>query len=93
MFTAKVWNFKGDTTYITKSYPKISEAQAEASRYIHDKRLHKDWKFGTGTLSNCSVQMFKGNHHYANYGWVPYHEKAKGSSFEIHGGYFRKEGK
>jgi hypothetical protein len=89
MYTAKVFNFVGDTVYTTDTYPKISSAQAEAERYIHKNKIDKNWKFGDGRFDGCVVEMFKGVKKHATYRWVPYHERYE-PHLVIRGGYFRK---
>jgi len=89
MYTAKVFNFVGDTVYTTDTYPKISEAQAESERYIHKHKIDKGWKFGDGRFNGCVVEMFQGTKKYATYRWVPYHERYE-PHLVIRGGRFRK---
>tara|TARA_B100000085_G_C18488805_1_gene490425 strand:+ start:191 stop:472 length:282 start_codon:yes stop_codon:yes gene_type:complete len=89
VFTAKVFNFIGDDIYITETYPKISEAQAEAQRYIRKHKVDRDWKFGDGPFKGCVVEIFKGKKKYATYRWVPYHARYE-THLVMRGGRFRK---
>ena len=71
---------------------KISEAQAEAQRYIRKHKVDRDWKFGDGPFKGCVVEIFKGKKKYATYRWVPYHARYE-THLVMRGGRFRKQHK
>jgi len=89
MYTARVFDFVGDTVYTTDTYRKISEAQAESERYIHQHKIDRNWKFGDGHFKGCVVEIFQGTKKYARYRWIPYHARYE-PHLVMRGGRFRK---